>query len=157
VWNTTIYIWGTEMEQNSLFTLSLRSNIYCIHMYWGMRCDVKHSCLNIHTQSNSINKFGKHEHSCASWDTLLTWPGPGRFFSYFPNWNHGSVAMHELARCHDGATRNCFSTTEVFFSGHFLSDVSALRDNTSDSLFTSDARIHDAQQPRCKKNPSTWF
>jgi hypothetical protein len=42
------------------------------------------------------------------------------------------------------------------FSWHLLLDVSALRDNTSDSMCAPDVRIHDAQHPRCKK-PSTWL
>jgi hypothetical protein len=87
--------------------------------------------------------------------THLTWLW--QTFSYFPNWNHESVAMHELAHYHDGGTRSCFSKTEVFFSWHFLLDVSALWDNTSDSLFAPDVRIHDAQHPWCKKKPSTWL
>jgi hypothetical protein len=49
--------------------------------------------------------------------------------------SHESVVMHELAHRHDGGTWSCFSTTEVFSSWHFLLDVSALRDNTSNSLF----------------------
>jgi hypothetical protein len=48
---------------------------------------------------------------------------------------HESVAMHQLAHCNDGGPRSCFSTTEIFFSLHFLLGVSALRDNTSDLLF----------------------
>jgi hypothetical protein len=35
--------------------------------------------------------------------------------SYWPK-SHESVAMHEVAHCHDGGTRSCFYTTEVFFS-----------------------------------------
>jgi hypothetical protein len=81
--------------------------------------------------------------------TRLTWLR--QTFSYIPNWNHESVVMHELAHCHDGGTRSCFSTTEVFFSWHFLLDVSTLWDNTSDSLLSPDVRIHDAQHPRCQK------
>jgi hypothetical protein len=37
-----------------------------------------------------------------------------QFCSCWPK-SHESVAMHELAHCHDG-TRSCFSTTEAFFS-----------------------------------------
>jgi hypothetical protein len=31
--------------------------------------------------------FGQHKHNCASSAIILTWPGSGRPFSYFPNWN----------------------------------------------------------------------
>jgi hypothetical protein len=65
--------------------------------------------------------------------------------------NHESVAMHELAHCPDGRTRSLFSTTEVSFAWHVLLDVTALRDNTSDSLFAPDVRIHEAQYPVCQK------
>jgi hypothetical protein len=65
--------------------------------------------------------------------------------------------MHELAQCHDGGTRSCFSTAEVFFAWHFLLDILTLLDNTSDWLFAPDIRIHDAQHPRCKKKTSTYF
>jgi hypothetical protein len=51
---------------------------------------------------------------------------------------HESAAMHELLHCYDGGTWSCFFKTEVFFFQHFLLDVSALRDNTSDSVFASD-------------------
>jgi hypothetical protein len=66
--------------------------------------------------------------------------------------SHESVAMHVLAHYHGGRTRSCFSTTEVFFSWHFLLDSSALQDNSSDSLFAPDVRIHVAQCPRCQIN-----
>jgi hypothetical protein len=65
--------------------------------------------------------------------------------------SHESVTMYEQAHCQDGGTRSCFSATDVFFSWHFLLDVSALCNNTSDSLFDPDVRIYDAQHPWCKK------
>jgi hypothetical protein len=67
-------------------------------------------------------------------------------------WSIGreSVAIHELAHCRDGGTRSCLSPTDVFFSSYFL-EVSALRDNTSDSLFGPDVKIYDAQHPRCQE------
>jgi hypothetical protein len=34
--------------------------------------------------------------------------------------SHESVEMHELSHCHDGGTRSCFSTTDVFFSWNLL-------------------------------------
>jgi hypothetical protein len=90
------------------------------------------------------------------WEIRKSLPDPGQvksvakeaqFCSCWPK-SHESLAMHELVHCHDGGTRHCFSTTEVFFSWHFLLDVSALRDNNGDSLFALDVRIHDAQHPR---------
>jgi hypothetical protein len=66
--------------------------------------------------------------------------------------SHESVVMHELAHCDGGGTRSCYSTAEVFFSWHFLLDISALWDNTSNSLFAPDVRIHDAQLTQCQKN-----
>jgi hypothetical protein len=63
--------------------------------------------------------------------------------SHWPK-SHELVAMHELAHCHDGGTRS-------FFSWHFLLDISALWDNTSNSPFAPDIRIHDAQHFRCQK------
>jgi hypothetical protein len=52
--------------------------------------------------------------------------------------------MHEVVHHYDGGTSSFF-TAEVFSSRHFLLDVSALQDNTSNSLFMPDVRIHEAQ------------
>jgi hypothetical protein len=44
-----------------------------------------------------------------------------------------------------------------FSPGIFLLDVSAVPDNTSDSLFAPGVRIHDAQHTRCKTNVNMTF
>jgi hypothetical protein len=37
--------------------------------------------------ATDMRHFGQHKHNCASSATLLAWPGSGRLFFYFPNWN----------------------------------------------------------------------
>jgi hypothetical protein len=79
-----------------------------------------------------------------------------RLCSCWPK-RYDSVMMHGLAHCHNGGTtRSCFST-QIFFFSHFLSDISALWANTSDSLFSPDVGIHSVQYPQRQRNLSTWL
>jgi hypothetical protein len=58
------------------------------------------------------------------WEIRKSLPEPGQVSSVVEEaqlcscWpkSHESVATDELAHCHDGGTRSCFSTTEVSFS-----------------------------------------
>lgn len=48
-------------------------------------------------------------------------------------------------------------TTQVFSFWYFLSDVSALPDNTSDSQFFSEVRVHDEQHYQRQKSQHDFY